>query len=129
MGAHERMQNKIGRRNGKMKIPKKILAFSIILTLMIVSIFYFSTHKTAAISASAIQKTNFLNFKTIVNIPVSKDGIEYTGMVGYGSHEGPNAFDVKGDKVYVLDNVHHRVLIYSKTNGIMSRGFFKKFFR
>ncbi|WP_039765646.1 hypothetical protein [Caldicellulosiruptor sp. F32] len=104
-----------------MKNHKKILSFLITLTLMIVSIFYFSTHKTAAISVSAVQKTDFPNFKTIVNIPVSVDGIEYTGIIGYGSHEGPNAFDVKGDKVYVLDNVHHRVLVYSKENGNLIR--------
>lgn len=104
-----------------MKNHKRILAFLIAPVLIIASIFYFLTFNTAAISVSALQKTDFPNFKTIVNIPVSVDGIEYTGIIGYGSHEGPNAFDVKGDKVYVLDNVHHRVLVYSKENGNLIR--------
>lgn len=84
---------------------------------MVVSVFSVLPQKTTATISSVNKSNDFSNFKTILNIPVSEEGIEYTGMAGYGSHEGPNAFDVKGDKVYILDNVHHRVLVYSRSKG------------
>ena len=50
-----------------------------------------------------------------MSIPVSEKGIEYVSdITGTG---GPDAFDVKGDKVYVVDNAHHRLLIYNRISG------------
>lgn len=84
---------------------------------MVVSAFSVLPQKITATIPSVNKSNDFPNFKTILNIPVSEEGVEYTGMAGYSSHEGPNAFDVKGDIVYILDNAHHRVLVYSKSKG------------
>jgi len=56
-------------------------------------------------------------FKTLVRIPVSEEGIGYTDALGRGYPEGPNAFEVQGSNIYVLDNAHHRVLKYNKDTG------------
>lgn len=101
-----------------MKNYKKMIACLIICSLILFSSLSFLTIKTSATDSKEVKEDFKLsNFKKIVSIPVSEEGIEYTGSAGRSGPEGPNAFDVKGDKVYVLDNVHHRVLIYSKTNG------------
>jgi len=109
-----------------MKNYKKMIACLIICSLILFSSLSFSTIKTSATDSKEVKEDFKLsNFKKIVSIPVSEEGIEYTGSAGRSGPEGPNAFDVKGDKVYVLDNVHHRVLIYSKTNGnLIDRIFF-----
>ncbi|WAM33186.1 YncE family protein [Caldicellulosiruptor morganii] len=100
-----------------MKNIKRTLALLMIFILVVVSAFSVLSQKTTASIISDSKSSDFPNFKTVLKIPVSEEGIEYTGMVGYGSHEGPNAFDVKGDKIYILDNVHHRVLVYTKIKG------------
>ncbi|WAM32822.1 M56 family metallopeptidase [Caldicellulosiruptor morganii] len=61
------------------------------------------------------EKVWLLHFEEVVTIPVSEKGIEYVSdMTGTG---GPEAFDIKGDKVYIVDNAHHRILVYNKTSG------------
>ncbi len=58
-------------------------------------------------------------YKTIVQITVSEEGVGYTDAIGRGLPEGPNALEVEGKFIYLLDNVHHRVLQYDKDTGYL----------
>ncbi|AZT90345.1 hypothetical protein ELD05_06645 [Caldicellulosiruptor changbaiensis] len=99
-----------------MKNFKKIITYLTVCSLVLLSILSFSTVKSKALgSGEEKDKLWFSNFEKVVSIPVSEKGIEYVSdMTGTG---GPDAFDVKGDKVYIVDNAHHRVLIYNRISG------------
>lgn len=99
-----------------MKNFKKIITYLTVCSLVLLSISSFSTGKSKALgSGEEKDKQWFSNFEKVVTIPVSEKGIEYVSdMTGTG---GPDAFDVKGDKVYVVDNAHHRLLIYNRISG------------
>jgi len=99
-----------------MKNFKKIITYLTVCSLVLLSILSFSTVKSKALGSGEEKDKLWLsNFEKVVSIPVSEKGIEYVSdMTGTG---GPDAFDVKGDKVYVVDNAHHRLLIYNRISG------------
>lgn len=99
-----------------MKNFKKIIIYLIVCSLVLLLILFFLIVKSKVFgSGEEKDKLWFLNFEKVVSIFVFEKGIEYVlDMIGIG---GLDVFDVKGDKVYVVDNVYYRFLIYNRIFG------------
>ncbi|WPX10053.1 NHL repeat-containing protein [Anaerocellum danielii] len=99
-----------------MKNFKKVITYLIVCSLVLISILSFLTVKSKALESREDEEKLWLShFEEVITIPVSEKGIEYVSdMTGTG---GPEAFDIKGNKVYIVDNAHHRILVYNKSSG------------